>query len=55
VLSGAKTYIVAGLMLACSFAKSRGWIDESTYATVMGILGAGGLAALRAGVAAGKQ
>jgi hypothetical protein len=49
-LDGYKTYIVAALILVAGIARSRGWIDEATFQLILVILGAGGLAALRAGV-----
>lgn len=49
-MSGYKTYIVAGLIGLTTAAKALGWIDDTVYQVVLGLLGAGGLAALRAGV-----
>ena len=49
-LTGYKTYIVAVLMGALSTAHMLGWIDDATYQAVLGLLGALGLGALRAGV-----
>ena len=51
MFSGQKTYIIAGLLAALAAAKALGWIDEATYQALFGLLGAGGLATLRAGVA----
>ena len=48
--AGYKTYIVAVLMGALSTAHMLGWIDYATYQAVLGLLGALGLGALRAGV-----
>ena len=48
--AGYKTYIVAVLMGALSTAHMLGWIDDATYQAVLGLLGALGLGALRAGV-----
>lgn len=49
-IRGHKTYIVAGLMAILSFAKAVEWLDEEAYLAIMGLLNAGGFAALRAGV-----
>ena len=50
MFDGYKTYLCAlGIGLATA-AKTLGYLDEETYQTVVGMLGAGGLAALRAGV-----
>ncbi|AEB09351.1 hypothetical protein [Desulfobacca acetoxidans] len=49
-LSGKKTYFVAGLIAAAVFARIAGFIDDRTYEAILGILGALGLGALRAGV-----
>ncbi len=49
-LQGKKTYIVAALVAAATFAHSVGWIDDTLFQALLGLLGAGGLAALRAGV-----
>jgi len=51
MFDGYKTYLCAiGIGLAAT-AHALGFIDDATYQTLIGILGAGGLAALRAGVA----
>jgi hypothetical protein len=50
MLAGYKTYGVAGVMAALAFARAMDWLDESTYQTLLGLLGATGLATLRAGV-----
>ncbi len=47
---GKKTYIVAAAVALAVFAHSLGWIDDNTFQVILGLLGAGGLAALRAGV-----
>ena len=47
---GKKTYIIAALIALAVFAKQLGWIDQQTLDALYGILGAGGLAALRAGI-----
>jgi hypothetical protein len=51
MLTGKKTYITAGLLALATFAWSLGFIDKSQYDMIMGLAGALGLAALRAGVA----
>ena len=48
MLAGKKTYIVAALAAGVVFAFSMGYIDESTYQTLLGLLGAGGIATLGA-------
>ena len=50
MLDGKKTYIFAALLALATFAKTVGWIDESTYQALLALFGAGGLAALRSGV-----
>ena len=50
-MGGYKTYLFAFLIALATFAKVMGWIDEKTYEMILALLGAGGLAALRAGVA----
>lgn len=50
-LEGNKTYICAALIAAVTFAHAMGWIDDASRDTLIGVVGAGGLAALRAGVA----
>lgn len=49
-LQGKKTYILAAALGLATFARVMGWLDDSLYQTILGLLGAGGLAALRAGV-----
>lgn len=49
-MAGYKTYIVAILIGAATAAKALGWIDQATYEFILGVLAAGGLAAVRAGV-----
>lgn len=49
-MAGKKTYLIAALIAVATFAKAMGWIDQTTYELILGLLGAGGLAALRAGV-----
>ena len=49
-MDGYKTYIVAGFIALAVFAKTMGWIEQATFEIILGLLGAGGLATLRAGV-----
>ena len=49
-LKGQKTYIVAVLVALTVVAQQLGWIDDPTSGAILGLLGAGGLATLRAGV-----
>ena len=53
-LSGKKAYLIAGAGALATFAHLMGWLDDGVYQTICGLLGAGGLAALRAGVAASE-
>lgn len=48
MLEGKKTYIVAVLAAGVVFAYSLGYIDDGTYQTLLGLLGAGGIATLGA-------
>ena len=50
MLDGKKTYISAIVLALVTFAKAMSWIDQSSYELLLGVVGAGGLAALRAGV-----
>ena len=50
MLKGYKTYIVAVLVALTVGAQQLGWIDGPTSGAILGLLGAGGLATLRAGV-----
>ncbi|MDD2902101.1 MAG: hypothetical protein PHU44_06665 [Syntrophales bacterium] len=50
MLEGKKTYISAALLALATFARGLGWIDQSQYDMILGVTGAMGLAALRAGV-----
>ncbi|MFZ5450279.1 MAG: hypothetical protein ACOZF2_00180 [Thermodesulfobacteriota bacterium] len=50
MLEGKKTYISAALLALATFARGLGWIDQSQYDLILGVTGAMGLAALRAGV-----
>lgn len=49
-LAGNRTYLCAGLLGVATAAHALGFIDASTYQTLAGLLGAGALMALRAGV-----
>lgn len=49
-LKGKKTYIVAALAGLATALHYAGLLETSTLNTVLGFLGAGGLATLRAGV-----
>lgn len=51
---GKKTYLVAFSVAVVLFLKLSNLIDEATANTVLVLLGAGGLAALRAGVSSYK-
>ena len=50
MFSGKKTYLVALGVAIATAAHQLGWIDATVYQTILGLLGAGGLAALRSGV-----
>ena len=54
-ISGYKTYIVAALIGVLAAGKFLGYIDGETFATLSALLGGGGLAALRSGVAKGAS
>ena len=49
-LDGKKSYLLAIAAGLLTMAHSLGWLGDGTYQTLMGLVGAGGLAALRAGV-----
>lgn len=49
-LMGKKTYIAALLLFLAAGAKGAGWISPEMYEVALGVLGALGLGALRAGV-----
>jgi len=53
-LNGKKTYLIAIAIGAVSVVHQLGWIDSAAYTTIVGLLGAGGLGTLRAGVEKGK-
>ena len=50
MLEGKKTYLVALGVAIATAAHQLGWIDTALYQTILGLLGAGGIAALRSGV-----
>jgi hypothetical protein len=50
MLAGKKTYITAAVLALATFARSVGWIEQTQYDLILGLTGAMGLAALRAGV-----
>jgi len=49
-LQGYRTYIIAALIGLITVGHQLGYIDSITYQTLLGVLGAGGLATLRAGI-----
>ena len=50
MLKGYKTYGFAILIAGLAAAHYLGYINDAAYQTLVGVFGAGGLAALRAGV-----
>ena len=50
MLSGKKTYIIAVAVAVLTIAVQLGYISQDIANTLFGLLGAGGLASLRAGV-----
>lgn len=54
-LKGIKTYLVAAAVGVLAVLQHLGYVDASMYATLLGLLGAGGLAALRDGVESSKK
>lgn len=50
MLSGYRTYLCAIGVGIATAALSAGWVDQQTYQIVIGLLGAGGLASLRAAI-----
>ena len=50
VLKGKRTYIIAALVGVATAVHHLGFIDTALYQAILGFLGAGGLATLRAGV-----
>lgn len=53
-LRGRKTYIAAAVGGLVTVAHMLGWIDTEAWTTLMGLLGFGAAASLRAGIAKGK-
>ena len=53
MLRGYRTYLVAALMVILSGLQAQGYVTDTLYTTLQGILLGGGLAALRAGVKSG--
>lgn len=49
-LKGYKTYFIAAAVGAVTVFYYLGYMDGDTYSAVLGFLGAGGLATLRAGI-----
>lgn len=49
-INGKKTYLVAFGIFCLGGAKALGYIDEDAYQTLLGLLGATGLATLRHGM-----
>lgn len=49
-LEGKKTYISAALVAALVFGHITGLVDDKAYSVLLPLLGAGGVAALRAGI-----
>jgi len=52
-LRGKKTYIIAACVAVIAAAQYLGFVPADVAATLYGLLGAGGLATLRAGVSNG--
>jgi hypothetical protein len=50
MLQGQKSYLVAILIAVITFVYAMGWINNTVYTTIVGILAAGGLAALRSAI-----
>ena len=53
MFAGYKTYASAAGIAAITLLHSLGYLSDETYQTLLGLLGAGGLAALRAGIGKG--
>ena len=49
-LKGKKTYLIAILIGIASTFHYLGYIDTQAYTAILGLLGAGGFASLRAGI-----
>ena len=47
---GKRTYLVAVAIALATFAHNAGLIDVNTYQLIVGLLGAGAVATLRAGI-----
>ena len=54
MLAGQKTYYVAAAMVILGGLHSQGYLNDSTYQSLQGLLTGGGLAFLRMGVAKKK-
>ena len=54
-LKGKKTYLIAVAVGLLAAAKALGYIDDETVATLTVLLGGGGLATLRAGMASAPK
>lgn len=50
-MKGKRTYVIAALVGVVTVVYQLGMIDGQVYTAVLGMLGAGGLATLRAGMA----
>ena len=50
MLSGYKSYLVAAAMVVLAGLHSQGYINDSLFVTLQGVLLGGGIAALRAAV-----
>ncbi len=53
-MTGYRTYLSAAAMALAALAYGLGWLSREEYEMILGFLGSLGLAALRAGVKAGK-
>ena len=54
-LKGKKTYIAAAAIALVTVAYYFGWIDAEAWNMLLGLLGAGGLAAARAAIGHGEN
>ena len=50
-MTGYRTYLIAAAIAGLAAVHYLGYINDQAYQTLVGLFGAGGLAALRAGVA----
>jgi len=50
MLSGYKTYIMSALIAVATFVYYMQWVDLNTYTLILGILGAGSVASIRASI-----